>query len=105
MDVLESSRRVKGMVNGEVVAETDRPRILFETGLPARYYLLREDVRKEVFVPRDKETRCPYKGVASYWSVEAGASASRTWSGAIRSRCQRLPGSRGAYASSTSGWT
>src|ERR671920_1400527 len=72
VDVLESSRHVKVMVNGEVVAETDRPRILFETGLPPRYYIPAEDVRKEALLPSDKETRCPYKGVASYYSVEAG---------------------------------
>jgi uncharacterized protein (DUF427 family) len=56
VDVLESSRHVKVRVNGEVVAETNRPTILFETGL----------------VPSDKETQCPYKGVASYYSVEVG---------------------------------
>ena len=72
VDVLESSRHVKVMVNGEVVAETDRPRILFETGLPPRYYIPPEDAREEALVPSDKETQCPYKGVASYYSVEAG---------------------------------
>ena len=71
VDVLESSRHVKVSVNGEVVAETERPKILFETGLPPRYYILPEDVREEALVPSDKETQCPYKGVASYYSVEA----------------------------------
>jgi uncharacterized protein (DUF427 family) len=71
VDVLESSRHVKVRVNGEVVAETERPRILFETGLPPRYYFPPEDVRKEALVPSDKQTQCPYKGVASYYSVEA----------------------------------
>jgi uncharacterized protein (DUF427 family) len=72
VDGLDSSRHVKVSVNGEVVAETERPRILFETGLPPRYYIPPEDVREEVLVPSDKHTRCPYKGVASYYSVEAG---------------------------------
>ena len=72
VDVLESSRRVKVRVNGEVIAETERPRVLFETGLPPRYYTPPEDVREEVLVKSEKTTRCPYKGVASYWSVEAG---------------------------------
>src|SRR3712207_912723 len=39
VDILESSRHVKVRVNGEVVAETERPKILFETGLPPRYYI------------------------------------------------------------------
>jgi uncharacterized protein (DUF427 family) len=72
VDVLKSSRRVKVLVNGAVVAETKRPKVLFETGLPPRYYIPPEDVRKEVLVPSQKETRCPYKGVASYHSVEVG---------------------------------
>ena len=71
VDVLESSRHVKVSLNGEVVAETERPKILFETGLPPRYYIPPEDVREEALVPSDKETQCPYKGVASYYSVEA----------------------------------
>ena len=72
VDVLESSRHVRVSLNGEVVAETSRPKLLFETGLPVRYYIPPEDVREELLVPSEKHTRCPYKGVASYWSVKAG---------------------------------
>lgn len=72
VDVLESSRHVKVSVNGEVVAETDRPKVLFETGLPPRYYIPSEDVREEVLIPSETTTGCPYKGTASYYSVEAG---------------------------------
>jgi uncharacterized protein (DUF427 family) len=72
VDVLESSRHVKVSVNGEVVAETDRPVVLFETGLPPRYYIPPEDVREDVLLPSDRQTQCPYKGTASYHSVEAG---------------------------------
>jgi uncharacterized protein (DUF427 family) len=72
VDILESSRHVKISLNGEVLAETGRPKILFETGLPPRYYIPPEDVREDVFVGSEKTTRCPYKGVASYWSVEVG---------------------------------
>jgi uncharacterized protein (DUF427 family) len=72
VDVLESSRHVKVSLNGEVVAETDRPQILFETGLPPRYYIPPEDVREEVLVESEKSTGCPYKGTASYHSVEVG---------------------------------
>jgi uncharacterized protein (DUF427 family) len=72
VDVLESSRHVRVSVNGEDVAETDRPRILFETGLPPRYYITPEDVREDVLIKSEKNTQCPYKGVASYYSVDAG---------------------------------
>ncbi len=72
IDILESSRHVKVSLNGEVLAETGRPKILFETGLPPRYYIPPEDVREDVLVGSEKTTRCPYKGVASYWSAEVG---------------------------------
>ncbi|MCA1688711.1 MAG: DUF427 domain-containing protein [Actinobacteria bacterium] len=72
VDILESSRRIRVRVNGEVVAETGRPKVLFETGLPPRYYIPPEDVREDVLLESEKTTQCPYKGVASYWSVEAG---------------------------------
>jgi uncharacterized protein (DUF427 family) len=72
VDVLRSSRHVRVEIDGELVAESRRPLLLFETGLPTRYYLPRADVRMELFQPSDKHTRCPYKGVAGYFSVDAG---------------------------------
>jgi len=72
VDVLASSRHIRVSINGEIVAETDRPKVLFETGLPPRYYIPPEDVREDVLLPSDTQTQCPYKGTASYHSVEAG---------------------------------
>ena len=70
VDVLNSSRHVKIVVGGEVVAETTRPRLLFETGLPTRYYIPKLDVRLDLLTATNTTTRCPYKGKASYWSVK-----------------------------------
>jgi uncharacterized protein (DUF427 family) len=72
IDVRESSRNVRVLVQGELVAESQRPLVLFETGLPPRYYLRPDDVRLELLVPHGKKTRCAYKGVATHWSVRAG---------------------------------
>jgi uncharacterized protein (DUF427 family) len=72
VDVLNSSRHVRVTVDGELIAETTRPRLLFETSLPVRYYIPRLDVRMELLKPSTTTSRCPYKGVASYWSVQAG---------------------------------
>ncbi len=69
VDVLNSSRHVKVVVGGQVVAETTRPRLLFETGLPTRYYIPKLDVRLDLLTPTTASTRCPYKGKASYWTV------------------------------------
>jgi len=47
--------------------------LLFETGLPTRYYIDRTDVAFDHLEPSDTETLCPYKGVTSqYWSVRVG---------------------------------
>ncbi|HET9847514.1 MAG TPA: DUF427 domain-containing protein [Candidatus Dormibacteraeota bacterium] len=69
VDVLNSSRHIQVVVGGEVVAETTRPRILLETGLPPRYYIPKLDVRLDLLTPTSTTTRCPYKGKASYWSL------------------------------------
>src|ERR1700692_3487690 len=59
-------------LGGEKIAETDRPVLLDETGLPTRYYLPREDVRTDLLHATDLHTTCPFKGEASYWSAEVG---------------------------------
>lgn len=69
IEVLRSSRLVRVLVIGELVAESSRPRILFETGLPPRYYLPRNDVRMESLEPVDIRTGCAYKGWATYWDA------------------------------------
>jgi uncharacterized protein (DUF427 family) len=77
VDVLHSSRHVQVVVAGTLVAETRRPALLFETGLPTRYYLPKADVRLDLLVPTDTETRCPYKGLASYYAVVVGPTVVR----------------------------
>jgi len=72
VDVLNSSRNVRIEVGGETIAETSRPRLLFETGLPMRSYIPRADVRMELLEPSDRHTQCPYKGHASYFSARIG---------------------------------
>jgi uncharacterized protein (DUF427 family) len=71
VDVRRSSRPVRIEVGGDVVAETTRARLLFETGLPTRFYIPREDILLELH-PSERRTYCPYKGEASYWSFDAG---------------------------------
>ena len=72
VDVLASSRHVQVLVDGVTVADSHRPRLLFETGLPVRYYLPLVDVRMDLLRPSATTTRCPYKGTATYWAVEVG---------------------------------
>jgi uncharacterized protein (DUF427 family) len=72
VDAIASSRPVKVVLGGEVVAETTRARFLFETRLPTRYYIPAEDVRMDLLTPTDKATACPYKGTARYWTARVG---------------------------------
>jgi uncharacterized protein (DUF427 family) len=72
VDVLNSSRHVKVVLDGEVVADSRRPRLLFETGLMTRYYLPKVDVRLDLLVPSSRVTQCPYKGTAQYYSIKLG---------------------------------
>jgi uncharacterized protein (DUF427 family) len=65
-------QHVEVLVAGVTVAESHRPVLLDETGLPTRYYLPREDVRFDLLRATTSETVCPFKGQASYWSVDAG---------------------------------
>ena len=69
IDVRETSAHVTVRANGEVVAESGRALLVFETGLEARAYMPLDDVRRELLTPSSKETVCPYKGIASYWSI------------------------------------
>lgn len=75
VDARRSSRHVVVRFAGEVVAESHRPTLVFETGLPVRVYLPRADVRLDLLERVDHTTVCPYKGVASYWTLRVGDSS------------------------------
>jgi len=75
VDVMPSTRHVRVVVGGETIAESRCPSLLFETGMPIRYYLPPEDVRMDLLGPTGTSTRCPYKGLASYWTTRAGERA------------------------------
>lgn len=73
VDAIRSSRPVRIELEGLVLAESPAPVMLFETGLPPRYYLDRTAVNFDHLRPSDTVTECPYKGRTSgYWSVVAG---------------------------------
>jgi uncharacterized protein (DUF427 family) len=72
VDILPSSRHVRVEVAGATIAESTSPRLLFETGLPVRYYLPKTHVRLDLLIPTDTVSHCPYKGQAEWWSVRVG---------------------------------
>lgn len=66
-----SDRHVVVRLGDRVLAATDRPLVVHETGLPDQYYVPEQDLQVEL-EPSDTHTTCPYKGVASYGSVPDG---------------------------------
>ena len=73
VDALRSTRRVRVEVEGVVLAESSSPVMVFETGLPTRYYVNRTEVDFAHLVRTDTETECPYKGrTTDYWSIRIG---------------------------------
>ena len=78
VDIRPGSRHVRVELDGRLLAESTRPTLVFETGLPTRFYLPQEDLRAEAR-PSERKTYCAYKGEASYWSFEAGKDLAWTY--------------------------
>lgn len=67
-----TSQHVVVSREGVVLADSRGAILLLETNLPGRFYLPRSDVRQELLTPTATRTKCPYKGVATYWSARVG---------------------------------
>jgi uncharacterized protein (DUF427 family) len=70
VDVFEASRPVRVTAAGELVAESTRAKLLYETGLPPMAYVPGADIVAGALAAAEKTTVCPYKGEASYWHVQ-----------------------------------
>lgn len=82
MDAIRSTRRVRAELEGVPLAESSSTVMVFETGLPTRYYFNRTEVNFDALVATDTQTSCPYKGNTSgYWSVTTpqGSHADLAW--------------------------
>jgi uncharacterized protein (DUF427 family) len=67
--ITPTDSHVEVRLGREVLARTDRALGLDETGLPARFYVPKDDARMDLLRPTTFHTTCPFKGVASYWSA------------------------------------
>jgi uncharacterized protein (DUF427 family) len=75
VDALRSDRSVRIELEGAILAESSRTVMVFETGLPTRYYFDRLDVHFDHLRPSETVSSCPYKGTTSaYWSAAVGES-------------------------------
>jgi uncharacterized protein (DUF427 family) len=90
--IAPSDVHIEIRVDGQKVAESDRPVLLDETGLPTRYYLPPDDVRTDLLKPTEFHTTCPFKGEASYWSLVLGE---KTHDGIVWSYEDPIPNAEG----------
>jgi uncharacterized protein (DUF427 family) len=84
IDIVHSSRHVRVEHDGELLAESSDPYLLFEPPLPPRYYLPSQDVRADLLTPSDKRTFCAYKGEASYLALANGEDVAWTYPAPLR---------------------
>ena len=78
IDMRRSSRPVRIERDGALLAQSTRAVLLWETSLPTRFYLPREDVVADAR-PSDKRTTCAYKGHASYCPFDVGENLAWTY--------------------------
>jgi uncharacterized protein (DUF427 family) len=69
IDAVPTSRRVVVSLDGVVLADSGRAVGLYETSLPVRWYLPREDVRTDLLERSETITQCAYKGQPVHWSA------------------------------------
>lgn len=69
VDVRESSRHVVVRHGDETIADTRRPKILYETSLPPRHYIPAIDLRTDLLTLSDTISECPYKGDGQHWHL------------------------------------
>lgn len=80
VDPLRSSRRIRVELDGVVLAESDATVMVFETGLPTRYYFPRTAVNFEHLTPSPTRPQRPYKGrTSAYWSAGDQADLARSY--------------------------
>lgn len=67
-----TTKRLRVVFNGVVIAETTRARRVLETSHPPTYYIPIDDIRMESLAQNHHHTFCEYKGTASYWTLKVG---------------------------------
>ena len=103
VDLLPEPRRVQVVFGGVTIADSRAALRCEETGHGPVHYLPERDVRLDLLRPTDHHTRCPYKGEASYWTIEvpgrdgaAQRSENAVW--AYPTPYDEVPGLAGHYA-------
>ena len=99
VDLIPEKRHVKIVFAGVTIAESGRALRIEETGHAPVHYIPERDVRMDLLSPTEHHTRCPYKGEASYWTIEVpgqGRSDNAVW--AYPAPYDEVKGLAGHYA-------
>ena len=70
--ITPADRTVEVRFGDRLIAKTDRALVLQESGYPPVYYLPLDDVDSDVLEPSSRETYCPFKGDATYYTLRDG---------------------------------
>lgn len=73
IDLRPTGRRVHATAGGIVVVDSRDALLLIEQGLAPVWYFPRDDIRMDMLTPTESATQCPFKGVASYWTLSSPA--------------------------------
>ena len=68
--IQDSNQRVTVTCHGHLIAESGNPLLILETRHDPVYYFRQRDVRMDLLTPTELQTYCPFKGYASYWSLQ-----------------------------------
>jgi uncharacterized protein (DUF427 family) len=69
IDIRQASRRVVVRHRDRIVADTQRPLVLYESGFAPRWYVVRADIEQSALTPVENQTFCPYKGLCIYYDI------------------------------------
>lgn len=81
----KTSKRIRVIFNGEVVADTTNAYRILETSHPPTYYIPQEDINMTLLTQTNRRTVCEFKGAATYWTIQAGdrKAENSAWSYAV----------------------
>ena len=78
IDIRSTSRHFVVRDGEQVIADTQHPLALYESGFAPRWYVPRADIDESALKPVEGQTFCPYKGIASYSDI--GSHKRAAWS-------------------------
>ncbi|MER5941973.1 DUF427 domain-containing protein [Streptomyces sp. NPDC001928] len=84
IDIRDTSRTLEVRLGDTVIARSEHPLVLFESGFAPRWYVPRADIDQTRLHPVAGQTFCPYKGLCDYYDIGDARRAAWSYSNAYR---------------------